>query len=56
MPESSRPLVNATFKITSDLPIVTGKEEEVKGKRGIQDEEMLPQEVDASPTDSVEFK
>jgi len=56
MPESSRPLANATFKITSDLPIATGKEEEVKGKRGMQDEEMLPQEVDAPPTDSVEFK
>lgn len=58
MPESSRPIANATFKITSDLPIATGKEEEVKGRRGgmQQDEQTLPQEVDAPPTDSVEFK
>jgi hypothetical protein len=57
MPESSRPIpaANATFTVTTDLPVVTGKEDDGNQRKEQKETEMtLPQEIDA-PTQGTEF-
>lgn len=57
MPESSRPVPpeNATFTVTTDLPVVSGKEDDKKPRSEQTETEMtLGQEVDA-PGRGTEF-